>query len=102
MAVLQPQADDYAQELAQPAAVFLLIEIADTSLTYDREQKIPRYATAHIPEVWLVDVQQGIIEQYTQPFAGQYTMVKKHLRGMTIQSSMLPQIQFSLNDIFKQ
>ena len=38
-----------------PADVLLLVEVAETSLEYDRDEKILRYAQTQIPEVWLIE-----------------------------------------------
>jgi Uma2 family endonuclease len=56
IALLRPRADWYRNGHPAPEEVLLLIEVADTSLTYDREVKLPRYARAGIPEVWIVDL----------------------------------------------
>lgn len=56
--------------------VLLLVEVADTSLRYDREVKLPRYAAAGIPEVWIVDLAQQQVETYREPSATGY----KHAR----------------------
>jgi Uma2 family endonuclease len=50
-----------------PADVFLLIEVADASLDYDREQKLPAYGRAGIAEVWLVNLPDQTIEVYREP-----------------------------------
>src|SRR5688500_8164381 len=44
VALLRPRADDYAGGKPQPADVLLLIEVADTSVDYDRKTKLPHYA----------------------------------------------------------
>lgn len=101
IAVLHPREDDYEHDLPRPDDIFLLIEIADTSLDYDRNLKLPRYAGSQVSEVWIVDINQQMIEQYTQPFEDHYTSVKKYFRGMTIQAVTLPQIHLVINHIFK-
>jgi Uma2 family endonuclease len=67
LVILRPRDDFYAGEAAGPADVFLIIEVADTSEHYDRQVKVPLYARAGIPEVWLVDVNAGSITLYRQP-----------------------------------
>jgi len=57
---------------AGPADILLLVEVADLSIKYDREVKIPLYAAAGIPEVWLVDLNQlnrdgHIVQSATMP-----------------------------------
>jgi Uma2 family endonuclease len=54
--LLRPGIDGARVGRAEGADVLLLIEVADGSLRYDREVKLPRYARAGIPEVWLVDL----------------------------------------------
>src|SRR4026209_134436 len=51
VALLHPRDDYYNQALARPDDILLLIEVADTSLGYDRELKLPRYAASNIAEV---------------------------------------------------
>jgi Uma2 family endonuclease len=57
LALLRPRDDFYALALPRADDVFLIIEVADTTLRYDREIKIPLYARHGIPEVWLIDVE---------------------------------------------
>jgi Uma2 family endonuclease len=54
--LLRPREDYYATAHPQAQDVLLIIEVADSSLLYDREVKLPLYAKYGIPEVWLVDV----------------------------------------------
>ena len=53
--------------LPGPNEVLLLVEVADTSLVYDRETKLPRYAEAGLPEVWLVDLNADRFEVHSEP-----------------------------------
>lgn len=57
--------DYYAQTGIYPQDVLLLIEVADTSIGKDINIKIPLYAEAGIPEVWIIDVNQDQVLQYT-------------------------------------
>jgi Uma2 family endonuclease len=69
--LLKPAADFYRNRHPLPDDVFLLVEIADTSLARDQEEKLPAYARAGIAEVWIVDLNEQTIEIYRQPhFAG--------------------------------
>ncbi len=56
LALLRPQPDDYASHHPYPQDVFLVVEVAYTSLRQDREVKAPLYAEAGIPEYWLIDI----------------------------------------------
>ena len=59
-----------AGEMPTAADVLLLIEVADSSLNYDRQVKLRLYARALIPEVWIVNLQDRSIELYTGPSSG--------------------------------
>jgi Uma2 family endonuclease len=67
LALLKPNPSDYAEALPTPQDVLLLVEIMDTSQAYDREVKLPLYAKAGIPEVWLVDLEAHRLEVYRKP-----------------------------------
>lgn len=99
-ALLRPRAHAYASALAVPEDVLLVIEVADTSLAYDQQEKLPRYARAGIGEVWLVDAGRQIIEQYTMPVADEYTLLHKVLPGGRISAAMPPQISFATDALF--
>jgi Uma2 family endonuclease len=96
-AVLRVRDDDTT--LATVVDVLLLIEVADSSLVYDREQKLPRYAEAGIGEVWIIDVEQQLIEQYTQPLQAKYTQVNIIMYGRSITSAMFPAITLTTDRI---
>ncbi|MCS6938649.1 MAG: Uma2 family endonuclease [Roseiflexaceae bacterium] len=100
LALLRPREDAYLDALATPEDVLLVIEVADTSLAYDQQEKLPRYARAGIAEVWLVDAGRQIIEQYTMPVAGEYTLLHKILPGGRISAVMLPQVSFTTDALF--
>src|SRR3712207_3329118 len=58
------------REVPTPEDVLLVVEVAEASLTYDREIKLPLYARAGIPEVWLVDLPHRKIEVRIDPASG--------------------------------
>lgn len=59
----------YADAHPRPEDVLLIIEVAETSLEEDREIKLPRYAASSIPEVWIVNLVENLIEVYRDPLA---------------------------------
>ena len=64
--------DDYHRNRPTPADVLLVIEIADSSLRRDRELKLPHYAAAGIPEVWIANVSARQVEAFHDPVDGVY------------------------------
>ena len=55
-----------------PSSALLVVEVADTSLAYDRETKLRMYAMAGVPEYWIVDVIGKSVEVYTEPSGATY------------------------------
>lgn len=60
--LLRPRADGYTASHPTAADVLLLIEVADTSLRYDREIKLPLYARHRVAEVWIIDLEAGSVQ----------------------------------------
>ena len=67
VALVRPHEDFYVAGHPSPADVFLLVEVADSSLAYDRRTKVPQYAAAGIPEVWVVDLTTRTVEVFRRP-----------------------------------
>jgi Uma2 family endonuclease len=67
LVLLRYREDFYANADAGPEDVLLLVEVADASLSYDRDVKLPLYARAGIPEVWLVDINRKSIDLHREP-----------------------------------
>ncbi len=59
-----------------PAEVFLIIEVADSSLEYDRAEKLRAYAATGIREFWILNLQDDVLEIYRQPEGPAY---REHL-----------------------
>lgn len=85
LAVLDFREDYYAKAHPQPKDVHLLIEVADTSLDKDQKVKLPLYAAAGIPEVWIVNLPEQQLEQYTEPAAEGYRSIRIYRAGDTLE-----------------
>jgi len=99
LALLQPRADYYVSRHPGPRDVFLIIEVMDTSARYDRDIKLPIYARAEIPEVWLVDLNEQRIESYRKPVSGAYTERAIYTRGQSLAPAAFPDVVLAVNDI---
>ena len=99
LAVLEPRASFYRDRHPAPADVLLLIEVADTSLQYDRGEKVPLYAEAGLREVWLVDLPGNAVELYRESRGGRYTDVHTARRGETIAPLAFPELTLSVDEI---
>jgi len=99
IALLKPRADFYESGHPQPQDIFLLIEVADSSLEYDRDVKIPLYATSGISEVWLVDIYEQVIIVYRYPSENGYSDIQTLSRGEKLSIQAFPEINLVVNDI---
>lgn len=81
----------------QPEDVVLLIEVSDSTLRYDQDQKLPLYAQHGIPECWIVNLNDQQVEVYEQPEGNQF--LKKHFYQSSFHSDALA-INVPLEAIF--
>lgn len=90
--LLKRRDDFYARANPRAADVFLLVEVADSTLAYDRDVKVALYARAGVPEVWLVNLPEETIEVYTRPREGAYRETRVVERGEALASQSLPNL----------
>lgn len=98
---LKPRADFYKHRHPTPADVLLLIEVADSSLRYDREIKLPLYAKHGIADVWLVDLENNELQVCREPVAGNYTDVAVSTQSEKTALSQLPGIYVDLRGVLE-
>jgi Uma2 family endonuclease len=97
IAVVPP--GDYGE--AHPGAALLVIEVADSSLRKDRHIKAPLYASAGVPEYWLVNLVDGVVEVHEEPAEGTYRRVTRHARGETLRLESFPDVELRVADILR-
>ena len=85
--------DAYAKGHPSGGDVLLVIEVADSSLLYDREVKLPLYAGAGIPEVWLLDLTRQAVTVFTEPGAKGYDNAFDKQSGDTLQPAAFPEVK---------
>ncbi len=91
--------DDYPDRHLEAGDVLLVIEVADSSLRYDRAEKMPRYGRSGIPEAWLVDVAAGAVTVYTAPGAGGYANEQVFRPGAEIASTAVAGLRVTVQEI---
>ncbi len=67
-----------------------MVEVSNPTLPYDRNVKLPRYARAGIPEVWIVDLQGEALERYNDRRQDGYRRTEKARTGEELASEVLP------------
>ena len=98
--VVARRSNAYADRHPEPGDMLLVIEVADSSLRYDRLEKVPRYGRAGIPETWLVDVEAGAVTLYTEPGPDGYARQQVRRRGDELVSTSVPELGFTVDDVF--
>jgi len=81
IALVNPRDDYYTRAHPGPSDVLLVIEVAETSLAYDREIKVPVYARAGVPEVWVIDARTRRTLVYAEPSGDGYAVVLERAPG---------------------
>jgi len=66
--IVKNRADDYLEAHPTPEDVILLIEISDSSLTYDQETKLSLYAENNIQDYWIFNLLENVLETYSEPY----------------------------------
>jgi len=98
--LLRPKADHYRSAHPRPEDVLLLIEVADTTLVFDRETKLPLYAKQGVPEVWILDLDAKRLEIYREPSAGSYRRMLERTEAESIAPAALPTVALQVGALF--
>lgn len=99
IALLNPRSDFYEQGHPSAADVLLLVEVADSSLEYDRSVKAPLYARSGVRELWIVNLRDERIELYRDLAGKDYKTRQFVERGETFSALAFPEITFRAEDI---
>jgi len=100
LVLLRPLAVSYSRERPASQHVLLAVEVADTTVRYDRVVKGRLYARAGIAEFWLCLVADGLIEIYREPGADGYANVEQHGAGQFVSPLAFPDLSFAVSDFF--
>ena len=90
----------YKEREAFKEDALLLIEVAESSLAYDRSTKLRLYAEAGIPEYWVVDCLAESVEIHRGPAAGRYRDVSRVEGAASVSPQAFPDVVLRLADIF--
>ena len=85
-----------------PEEIYFLVEVADSSLEFDRETKLARYAAAGIPEVWIANLVDGQVEAYDDPMDGAYQNLRTAHRGESISPRAFPDVVLAVSDFLPE
>lgn len=100
VALLRPRPDRYHGSLPGPEDVLLMIEVADTSLGYDTDRKLPLYAAAGIPETWIWDINTRRMHVYRAPRGRRYRDVATVDSDGPVSPIAFPDLTLRLAELF--
>ena len=81
-----------------PPDVHLVIEVADSTLAYDRGAKLARYAAAGIQEVWIVNLRAQEVTAYAEPNGAEYAAIHTYRTGESISPRAFPDVVLTVSD----
>jgi Uma2 family endonuclease len=83
---------------AHPQTALLVIEVAESSLSRDRD-KARLFAAAGVTEYWIVNLRAGCVEVYREPGAQGYAKVTRHARGDVLRPLSFEDVSVAVADI---
>jgi Uma2 family endonuclease len=99
LTLLRPRMDYYASGTPEAGDIFLLVEVMDTSVEYDRRRKAPLYARAGVHELWLADIPGGVVDVLRAPSADGYRESRTHRRGEMLTLLAFPDVVLRVEDV---
>lgn len=99
LVLLRPRGDFYREALPHAEDVLLLVEVAETTLRYDRDVKLPLYARYRVPEVWIVDLDSRALLVCRDPAGAAYADIRTLDQPRQVAPRLLPECVFDLTGL---
>lgn len=82
-----------------PGRALLVVEVAESSLRHDLAVKVPLYAAAGVPEVWVIDVVRRVVHVHRGPAPHGYDQVTTVGSGGRLSLALLPDVTLAADDV---
>ncbi|HVX22493.1 MAG TPA: Uma2 family endonuclease, partial [Acidimicrobiales bacterium] len=99
LVLMRPPVDRYLGGHPSPDDTFLLVEVADSSLAFDRDVKAPLYGRAGVAETWVVDLDREVVLVFRQPGPDGYGERLAVGRGGRLEVAAVPGITVAVDDV---
>ncbi len=99
IAVVEIDVLEYSDRHPQPNEIFLLIEVADSTLTRDLGEKARAYAQANVQNYWVIDVRERLVHVFRQPSGNIYQQKQVLCRGDTLSLLAFPDINVAIDQM---
>jgi Uma2 family endonuclease len=100
VAVVRIDTDEYQESHPTPDDIFLIVEVADTTLYTDGKQKAPAYAKAGIADYWVLNVNKRQVHVFREPDGENYRQAILLNEEDTLSLVAFPEIEVSINQLF--
>src|SRR5438132_2073752 len=97
--LLKPRSDEYAARKPLAEDALLVVEVAETTFAFDSRVKVPRYARAAVPEVWLEDLTNDIVLVYRNPAGNRYATELTLRSGESVSPIAFPDTVFAIDQL---
>ena len=98
--LLRPRVDFYRRSHPTPSEILLLVEVSDSTWSYDREVKAPLYARHGVSNLWIVNVRKKELHCFSDPRLGDFTEVVTFTDTSSIPVKSLADASVDLTDLF--
>ena len=102
LALLLFREDDYLDATPTPADTLLAIEVADSTLRFDRGTKVPLYARHGVPETWLIDARAERVTVHRDPGPDGYRLAVGPAVPGPLDVGALPGVRIDLGGLFRR
>lgn len=100
--LLKPREDGYAPATPRTDDVVLAVEVSDSTLSYDVDVKVPMYAAAGIPELWIMNLREDVIDSHTDPSPDGYRTTRRYRPGDTIAPLSFPDVEIEVSRLIPE
>ena len=95
-----PPRENYLENHPTSSDILLVMEISDTTLTYDREAKAKAYSRNGIQQYIVLNVQDNSLEDYRQPATDGYQSKQTYRNSDKFNLTAFPDIEINVGELF--
>ena len=100
LVLVKPPSKNYLESHPTPANIFLIMEISDTTLAYDRETKAKAYSRNKIQQYLLLNLQNETLEDFREPSEDGYQFKRTLRKGDSLNLVAFPDVEINVDDLF--
>ena len=94
--------DHYAQNAPRPEDVLLAVEVSDSTLNHDVNEKLPMYAAAGVPETWIMNLREDFIDSHSDPSPDGYRTTRRYRIGDVIAPLAFPDLEIEVSRLIPE